>query len=195
MRSIRLSVILLGVALVAVMAAVEGCGSNNGSTPSCGNGDSCQQTDPICSRSCGRNQARLCHCGTGPLAGTLVCDDCMDTGTMPGTGGRGPGASGGRSGRGGTGGTMGPGTASGGRMGRSSGGNNGSASGGTPGTGGYTPSDAGTPICPPNAQAGGASCTASATPICQTACENAMFNICTCLSGSFVCPASQIACP
>ena len=215
MRSIFLAVALFVGA--GLLASVDGCGSSSDSaaTPTCGNSNSCQQTDPVCSRSCGAGRSMLCQCGLGPLAGTLVCDTCMrndgtggaGTGGAAGRGaggrtGRGTGgatAAGGRTGRGtggavATGGRAGQATGgAGGRMGRGTGGM--TASGGVTGSGGFTPIDAGTPGCPGGVEAGGGACTATATPICQTACVNGMYNICTCVSGAFLCPTTQIACP
>lgn len=197
--------LFFGVAAVLVMlgGGAIGCGSGSSMTPACGNDNTCQASDPVCSRACGRARVMLCQCGTGPLAGTLVCGTCMaaddgGTGNGGGTGGmNGGNASGGRMGGNATGGRMGRGTggangsggaATGGRMGRGTGGANGS--------GGFTPSDAGIATCPANAQAGGTACMPSATPVCETACVNSLRTICTCTVGANVwnCPTTGIPC-
>lgn len=207
MKSLAWSVVF-GVASVVVMlgGGTIGCGSASSTTPACGNDNTCQASDPVCSRGCGRGRVMLCQCGTGPLAGALVCGTCMaddgGTGNGGGTGGTtGGNASGGRNGGNATGGRgM---NATGGRMGRATGGATatggrvGRATGGANGTGGAPPpSDAGIAMCPANAQAGGVACTPSATPVCETACVNSLRTICTCTVGANVwnCPTTGIPC-
>jgi hypothetical protein len=204
MRFIWFSVFILGVAVIAISG--QGCGgsSTDTSTPvMCGNSDACAAADPACSRGCGRGQSMLCQCGTGQLAGTLVCGPCIGDGA---TGGQNGGGTGGNDGTGGMAGRGGRGrggmTGTAGRAGRGMAGAQGAAgrmggrgTGGVTGTGGAMPSDGAIAECPADAPAGGVACMANMTAICQTACVGSMFNICTCSGGEWLCPATQIPCP
>jgi hypothetical protein len=193
MRSIWIAAFVSAILGVALVVALDGCGSGSGTADagpvSCEVGDSCTPNQAACSRTCrtmGNPGTITCQCGTGALSGMLVCGACVEN--APGTGGATGRGTGGATGRG-TGGT----TAAGGRNGRSA-----TAAGGRVGrngTGGATGSGGSTAIesCPANPPTG--TCNARSTPICQTPCVNSLQLTCTCQSGNWACPPMPAACP
>jgi len=191
--------------LMLLGLVVHGCGGSSAELAACPTANTCTEGQAACTRGCGRGQQMICECGTGQLAGMLLCGTCMNAATGGNTGSSTGGrtGTGGRVGAGGRAGTGGA-TGAGGRAGTGGRGMAATGGRGMPGTGGATTVvDAGVPVtgaCPAGLQSGTTSCTPTATPSCKTDCVNGMNMTCTCASigqgvGVWSCPASQVACP
>jgi hypothetical protein len=70
----------------------DGGAGDAGALAMCRNATTCKAGDPPCLRSCGNGRDVTCECGTGTLAGMLVCDNVcvrpdggttMDAGAVP----------------------------------------------------------------------------------------------------------------